>query len=530
MRLDLLLGPLRVELERLEIQRAVGGFMEVNCTLLESDHKLVHELGEKAEPGGRGETVTAQIEAIDSTGSPTKLTGKLNLLEVDSKWFDEVYDGNSPRTIVRLVALPDWSGGGPRFRVLKAKTLRRVLDYFSEWCDVEESVSTVLAEEELNTEFAIDKNSFLLQAGLSDWAFLCRFFDAASAQFGLPRMGIQARVFSETDVRYEVCWTDEPGMKKQKRKAGVLPGGSLTSRKTLNYEGTSPTHALSQGLDHPVPAPRSQTLYRGTVSPQDAQNYLKQWLPFDGADGTIIDSTTDVFRSPRTREEHLVWASARRAVRPGRSPTSPQGSSFLFDPIVVTGKVGSIEPKSSHIPVTLPDFDSNANKLEARLSPIYSGINGKAGVHFTPEGGTHVWLVWSGRLGDPVLCVGNIRLADMAEESPHLNLEKELVGKLVESTFRSVGLITVQSTLSGKVKQSAQLKVDDKLDVEVKKAISSKSEEGSITLKAAKDIKVDGEIVKVDAKKKLLAKGADATKISGGGKDIKMKSGKVDVG
>ena len=55
--------------------------------------------------------------------------------------------------------------------------------------------------------------------------------------------------------------------------------------------------------------------------------------------------------------------------------------------------------------------------------------------------------------------------------------------------------------------------------------------DAAMHLSSKDDVKISAiDTVEVAAKKKLLLKGDAAAKISGGGKDISMRGGKVDVG
>ena len=77
------------------------------------------------------------------------------------------------------------------------------------------------------------------------------------------------------------------------------------------------------------------------------------------------------------------------------------------------------------VEVTLAGFKPGL--LKARLYTLYSGNQaGTAGLHLSPPDGSTVMVVWSGRMDDWPICLGNVRTAAPASPDHFLDLPKGL--------------------------------------------------------------------------------------------------------
>ncbi len=86
------------------------------------------------------------------------------------------------------------------------------------------------------------------------------------------------------------------------------------------------------------------------------------------------------------------------------------------------GLAAGVESRNSGpwISVKLPQFSAEGDdqKVDARMETCSTGRTGDEGVYVEPAPGSAVRLSWSGRLGEPVVCSGNLRTKRPRNPSP----------------------------------------------------------------------------------------------------------------
>lgn len=96
-----------------------------------------------------------------------------------------------------------------------------------------------------------------------------------------------------------------------------------------------------------------------------------------------------------------------------------------FPPWFGTGICQQIDSddRGVRVRVKVAGFEERKDTLSAELNALYTG-DGKNGIHLPPEPNTRVALHWSGRVGDPPLCLGNIRDGQPTLPAAFLDLPK----------------------------------------------------------------------------------------------------------
>lgn len=154
--------------------------------------------------------------------------------------------------------------------------------------------------------------------------------------------------------------------------------------------------------------------------------------------------------------EMLLWETTIHTVPVGgRCPAAVMSAPRPWQRI---GQVVETTKRGPWVKVKLPGFEEGHDVVLARLVSPYSGVDGVTGVHLTPERDSSVLVSWSGRLGESVTAVGNVRTAEAKEDAPMLQLDLDVRARLSKIKVESVGAIDVGSELSVTAEKAAAVR------------------------------------------------------------------------
>lgn len=199
------------------------------------------------------------------------------------------------------------------------------------------------------------------------------------------------------------------------------------------------------------------------------------------------------------------------------------------------GRVETFDPQSPTVEVSLFGFDDDAARVLVHLSTPTSGAGENGGLHLVPEAGTTVLVCWSGRVDQPPVLLGNVRLQTVALLAPSLDLGREAHARLVELEVVAAGPVVNRASLDVRHERDVREQVDGKLTVVVHDVEGSASNadmrfDGDLVVETSGSLRqqCDGEwTAAVRGEVELVANGR--ARVGGDGSQLAFADGKVDV-
>lgn len=119
-------------------------------------------------------------------------------------------------------------------------------------------------------------------------------------------------------------------------------------------------------------------------------------------------------------DEHLSWQSQIATLPNPGILDFPASNSTPWSGL---GKVINRTSNDYWLEVELDDFEKNFNTADVRISTLYSGHKGNAGLHLVPEKNTEVQVIKGSNWLSPIVFLSNVRSEETIGEAPFWQLE-----------------------------------------------------------------------------------------------------------
>jgi hypothetical protein len=334
-------------------------------------------------------------------------------------------------------------------------------------------VSRAAAKRMEEAVFPDGERTSIIQDGVSDWQFLGELLAQAGAlepTAALRHLACIGSVDEEgtTAGRWLVTWAEQGAYRHYRDvRARHVAFAENDGVETLYFSSYRGEDAAAAALG----AANAVTRRVRTDRPFNAAKW-KAWrtrdLPwFTHGDDRFVWGVEDRLYATNT-PGRLGWGSSLDTLAAGSAP-APAVAPAPPRPWLGLGVVAE-EPDAAGpwITVRLPHFEATpegANLVHARLSTPFAGPDGRAGLHLVPAQNTEVLLAWSGRFGQPVVVLGNVRSAAAAAPAPSLFLGAAVELNLAALTVHRVGPVQVQSDLAVSVDKAVHVSGKDKVEL-----------------------------------------------------------------
>lgn len=342
----------------------------------------------------------------------------------------------------------------PKWRVHRKDSLGALIRAFPDVARMTEGVAYQLDQIKL----PLAEHACIVQAGISDWELV----NEALRRYRLHRPDAKAKnilLTGSVDERGGACggwiatFTDRDAYEEQNDIAQrVIRTPSDVTDVTYAF-GSLRASDLCLG----TPLGRMMEVVRSYLN-----SSMSEWTSWRSRDLPLFTEETRMVWRVRDRliqtGDNLEWRTAVHVVPDGSAVPAPSRPRRV-ESWTGIGTVKDASPAGPWATVTLPEpFAKGENEIDARLTTIYAGADGKTGLHLVPEKDSLVLLHWPGGFSDPVLLLGNVRTEAAKIEAPSLSLEKALALSLQEVTVQTVGAITAESAVDVSVEKTTSLK------------------------------------------------------------------------
>ena len=460
-------GPI-LQLRSATISRAVGRPIEwILRAYLSSEAKIEEGSNENAELMIFVRFLTAQpaFVRIFIDDVAVSIAGKV----IGAAWADE------HRSVVDITVHASYpkqerpSPFWPRRRVIEASNMKLLFDAFEDVAPCKPNVKTKL--EAIN--FPDGDRACVIQDGVSDWDF----FHIMLSQYGLlqedenlRRIMLIGTASEDYDHGWVVDWADGNALEAVgETQIRMVSAKELGQEKDIAYTfGCEPVYQQDHFATGAAATVVERIQYRDFETAR-----FRSWI---GGDAPLISKD---FQSLVTRiVDHIepAEASSRNYVWRTELHHAPCGVEHAVigglgkaaqRPWIGRAEVTDNDEHGPWIKARLDGFEEGADTASFRLTTPYSGLDGDTGVHYTPEIGTPIFGVWSGRFGETLFFGGNCRDKAAKLPGPSLWLDKTYAQELSNIEVSALGDVKIEPDLRLFLEARSQIKGGAPMQLEV---------------------------------------------------------------
>jgi hypothetical protein len=366
--------------------------------------------------------------------------------------------------LVALITEPQENPFVPRRRVHRVKTLRELVERLDKVAVPITALKNVFGE----IAFADGADACIVQDGLSDWSFLGLVL--AQINLYIDKEWLPPILLGSLDEDGGTVgrWTVTVGSKAAADCLGLI------ERRTLRFDGDQDNYrrVLFGSIDRGERVPG----FAAGIYPEAVHRFpmrvftsdrWKAWrkrdLPLFMPEGQEFVHAIEDRLYPLAREGDIGWET-RIHVLPSDAKLAGPVSLPAVRPWVGYGSVKEYSAEGPWISLLLEGFEEDENVLRVRLTTPYSGKNGTRGQHFVPEKGTRLAVGWSGRFGDTIVALHNIREKPAEYASPSLWLEGASTWRFDEPLHvTEIAKVSVDSAVNVAVNETTRVDSDGEM-------------------------------------------------------------------